>query len=384
MKQTSDSYSQYGPIATCARYNNLEALTYIVNFEGDIDCCGDLSSQAFYEAAIWDSYEVAEYLICRCTRPVENPSLATNPLLTACFEDSFSVIHLFLKTCTISDTLDCFGNNAINLLADSTNSNPEPPSLALLMSLIDHGIDPFTNNDLGINACHHMLAHDSSTYLRFILVRYPRCFTNQPFRWPPAWAWSPPNLGFKRLCNISRNLRLVRPFVNASEFRLLTDLPSCEGHTMLCQALLQGPSEVFRRFIELGVDIERPCRKHGTPLVVALTTGCLLAVKCLVHSGAKFSLSDLLISGILRTLSNDGIRNWVLVERHYDQAKLAANAWDQDRIPTIGAGVVPAVIGMEWHWRKGCGETMLGYASRRQRLVRDLRGTQVKVIRLFG
>lgn len=153
---------------------------------------------------------------------------------------------------------------------------------------------------------------------------------------------------------------------------------------MLCQALLQGPSEVFRRFIELGVDIERPCRKHGTPLVVALTTGCLLAVKCLVHSGAKFSLSDLLISGILRTLSNDSARNWVLVGRHYDQAKLTENAWDQDRIPTIGAGVVPAVIRMEWHWKKGGGETMLGYASRRQRLVRDLRGTQVKVIRLFG
>jgi hypothetical protein len=153
---------------------------------------------------------------------------------------------------------------------------------------------------------------------------------------------------------------------------------------MLCHALLQGPSEVFRKFIELGVDIERPCRKHGTPLVVTITTGFLLAVKCLVHSGAKFSLSDLLISGILPTLLNDSVRNWVLVGRHYDQAKVAANAWDQDRIPTKGAGVVPALIRMEWHWRKGCGETMLGYASRRQRLVWELRGTQVKVIRLFG
>lgn len=187
MKQTSDSYSQYGPIATCARYDNLEALIYIVNFEGNIDCCGDLSSQAFYEAAIWGRHHIAEYLISRCTRPVENPSLATNPLLTACFEDSFSVIQLFLKTCTISDTLDCFGNNAINLLAESTNSNPGTPNLAVLMSLIDHGIDPFTNNDLGLNACHHMLAHDSSTYLRYILARYPRCFSNQRFRWPPAW-----------------------------------------------------------------------------------------------------------------------------------------------------------------------------------------------------
>ncbi|CAJ0554858.1 Ff.00g133710.m01.CDS01 [Fusarium sp. VM40] len=310
VKQTSDSYSQYGPIATCGRHNNPEALIYLVNFGGSIDCCGDLFLQAFSEAAKWDSYQVAEYLVSRCTRPVENPSFATNPLLSACFEDSFSVIQLFLKTCTISDTLDCFGNNAINLLADSTNSNPGTPSLAVLMSLIDHGIDPFINNDVGINACHHILAHDFSAYLRYILVRFPRCFSNQPFRWPPAWAWFPPKLGLRRLGNISRNLRLVRPFVNATEFRLLTDLPSCEGHTMLCQALLQGPSEVFRKFIELGVDIERPCRKHGTPLVVALNTGYLLAVKCLVHSGAKFSLSDLLISGMLRTLSNDSVRDW--------------------------------------------------------------------------
>ncbi|KAM0262041.1 hypothetical protein ACHAPA_009507 [Fusarium lateritium] len=252
------------------------------------------------------------------------------------------------------------------------------------MSLVDHGIDPFTNNDLGINACHHMLAHDSSTYLRYILARFPRCFSNQNFAWPPAWAWSPPKLGLKRLGNISRNLKLVRPFVNASEFRLLTDLPSSEGHTMLCQALLQERSEVFDNFIKLGVDIERPCKKHGMPLVVALSTGHLSAVKCLVRSGAKLSLSELLHSGTFHALTNSTVKDWVLVGRHYEQAKLAANAWDRDRVRTKGAGVVPALIRMEWHWRKGCGETILGYASRHQRLIRDLRGTQVKVIRLYG
>jgi hypothetical protein len=153
---------------------------------------------------------------------------------------------------------------------------------------------------------------------------------------------------------------------------------------MLCQTLLQGPPKAFHNFIKLGVDVERSCKKHGTPLAVALTTDHLSAVKCLVHSGAKLSLSELLISGVLRRISNERVRNWVLVGRHYDQAKLAANAWDPDRIPTKGAGVVPAVVRMEWLWRKGCGETMLAYASRHQRLIRGLRGTQVKVVRLFG
>jgi hypothetical protein len=92
----------------------------------------------------------------------------------------------------------------------------------------------------------------------------------------------------------------------------------------------------------------------------------------------------LLISGTLHRLTNDNVKNWVLVGRHYDQSKLAANAWDQDRIPTQGAGVVSAVIRMKWHWRKSYIETMLEYASRLERVIRDLRGTQVKVIRLFG
>jgi ankyrin repeat protein len=195
VKQAGDTYSQYGPIATCSRYNDLEALEYIINFEGNMDCCGELSLHALHVAAIWDSYQVGKYLISRGARTFENPSFATQPLLSACFDDSFSVIQLLLETCTISDTLDCYGNNAINLLADSTNSNPRPPSLAVLMSLVDHGMDPFTNNDYGINACHHMLGHNSSTYLRYILVRFPRCFSNLHFIWPPAWAWSPPNIG---------------------------------------------------------------------------------------------------------------------------------------------------------------------------------------------
>ncbi|KAF5968268.1 ankyrin repeat [Fusarium coicis] len=178
--------------------------------------------------------------------------------------------------------------------------------------------------------------------------------------------------------SVAEQLRLVRPLLSSKEFLDLSDLSSPGRHTFFCSSVISGSVEAVRNFLKYGANIQHACPDHGTPLTAALTYRRFDIVKILFLSDVKAFTDSFLATEVSFMECDEKIKRWLLVERHYEQPKLEEMGWNTNHVPTKGAGVVVAEVEMEWHWRKKHSESILAYATRRQRLVRELRGTQVK------
>jgi hypothetical protein len=372
----------YAPLHKAAQLNDLVAFKALVDAGADIEQLDYNSFSPLHIAANENASSIAKYLICLGARLNRRLPDCRTPILSACLTVSSQVIQYLLKGGARPDVVDDFGDNCLTLLTTPRTCRRGPPSISAFKALIDAGIDPFAKNKSGLDAAHTVLISETSIYLCYILSRFPGFFDNKSLSWTGIQTRGPTFMDSIYALSLSKHLRLIRPFLTTEKFLDLADLSPFQKHTFFCSSVISGFVEAVRNFLKYGANLEHACPEHGTPLVAAWTHFQFEIVKILVRSGAKIFTDEFLATGVPFTEYDGKQKRWLLVERHYEQPKIEERGFDNDRVPTQRAGVAMAEVEMDWNWKRRQDESMLGYAKRRQTIVRGLRGSQVKVIRI--
>ncbi|KAG9506515.1 hypothetical protein J7337_000047 [Fusarium musae] len=383
LNPTLDEMNPQGPLHIATRLNDLAAFKALVVAGADIEQLDYNGSTPLHIAAAANALSVAEYLISSGARlnPISHHSYT--PILNACLTASSQVIQLLIKSGANYQAVNDLGSNCLTLFVLTRPIRRDPLNINAFKALLDAGIDLFARNKFGLDAARSILISDTPIYLYYILNHFPRFFNNRSLSWAAIELLGGASTHSLCALFLSRKLRLIRPLLTVKEFLDLSDLSNPGRHTFFCSSVISGSVEAVRNFLKYGANIQHACPDHGTPLIAALTYRRFDIVKIILLSDVKAFTDSFLAAEVPFMECDEKIKRWLLVERHYEQPKLEEMSWNTNHVPTKGAGVVIAEVEMEWHWRKKHSESILAYATRRQRIVRELRGTQVKLVRII-
>ncbi|EWG50786.1 hypothetical protein FVEG_09916 [Fusarium verticillioides 7600] len=383
LNPTLDEMDPQGPLHIAAGLNDLAAFKALVVAGADIEQLDYNGSSPLHIAAAANALSVAEYLICSGARLNPISYYSSTPILNACLTASSQVIQLLIKSGANYQAVNDLGSNCLTLFVLTRPIRRDPLNINAFKALLDAGIDLFARNKFGLDAARSILISDTPIYLYYILNHFPRFFNNRSLSWAAIELLGGASTHSLCALFLSRKLRLIRPLLTIKEFLDLSDLSNPGRHTFFCSSVISGSVEAVRNFLKYGANIQHACPDHGTPLIAALTYRRFDIVKILLLSDAKAFTTSFLATEVHFMECDEKIKRWLLVERHYEQPKLEEMSWNTNHVPTKGAGVVIGEVEIEWHWRKKHGESILAYATRRQRLVRELRGTQVNLVRII-
>lgn len=300
--------------------------------------------------------------------------------MSAYRESQWALVDLLTPYCKDMMRTNHFGENGLHFM---TRFEPNPAgagsSLETFSRCIEQGASLYLRDDDGVAPVHWMLASQSACHLRFLLNRDHRFLRPQgTAHWPGDWLLD----DYHILAAISKNLRLVQPFLSKHELRQLCVVAE-RDHDLLCRAACLGSVEVIESLLALGVDmIEHQCKDHGTPLTAAISRGHIKAVKCLVSNGATVPYDLCQPNGFEVSVGNPDfvIREWLFVGRHVEQRRISDVMAEASGKIESWAGVRTERVALKWEWRRRREEGIWGYACRRQKILKDVRGKVVKCL----
>ncbi|EEU38378.1 uncharacterized protein NECHADRAFT_77073 [Fusarium vanettenii 77-13-4] len=376
-----DAQSRQTALHIAASRNNLDACAVLVSSLANIEETNDRNETPLHLAAGHGSLQVAKHLLDCGAHPNLLDEWDETPLMCAYRESQWELVDLLRPYCKDITRTNILGENGMHFVVIFEPDPTRPgSSLETLSRCIDQGASLYLPDSDGVAPLHWILAKQSGYHLRFLLNRDHRFLRPQETgHWPSDWFLATD----RRLATISKNLRLVQPFLSNHELRQLCDIAERGDHSLLCRAACWGSVEAIESLLALGVGmIEHQCKDHGTPLAAAISRGHIKAVKCLVNNGATvpYGLCQPNDFEVSVGKQDFAVRQWLFVGRHVEQSRISDVMAESSGKVESWAGVRTVRVALKWEWKRHRGEDIWEYACRRQKILKDVRGKVVKCL----
>ncbi|KAI8724226.1 NACHT domain-containing protein [Fusarium sp. LHS14.1] len=376
-----DAQDQETALHVAASKNNVDACAVLVSSLANIEETNIRNETPLHLAAEHGSLQVAKHLLDCGAHPNLLDVWDETPLMRAYQESQWELVDLLTPYCKDMARTTMWGGNILHFMAIF---EPDPTRAGLsgetLSRCIEQGASLHLPGIEGVAPVHCILAKQSAYHLRFLLNRDHRFLRPQETaHWPGDWFFA----SHRRLAVISKNLRLVQPFLSNHELRQLCVIAQRGDHSLLCRAACWGSVEAIESLLALGVDmIEHQCKDHGTPLAAAISRGHIKAVKCLVSNGAAVPYDLCQPNDFEVSVGKPDfvIQQWLFVGRHVEQSRISDVVAEASGKIESWAGVRTARVALKWEWKRHRGEEIWEYACRRQKILKDVRGKVVKCL----
>ncbi|RSL60781.1 hypothetical protein CEP54_006626, partial [Fusarium duplospermum] len=370
------------PLHVAASENNLEACTVLINGGANIEETNHRNETPLHIAAEHGSLQVAKHLLDCGARTNPLDAWAETPLMSAYRESQWELVDLLAPYCKDMMSTNHVGENGLHFMTmNGLGSARNGASLETFSRCLEQGASLYLRSNDGVAPVHLILASQSAHHLRFLLNRDHRFLRPQETaHWPDEWFL----FDIDNLAAISKNLRLVQPFLSKHELCKISGVAETGNHSLLCRAACRGSVQVIESLLALGVDmIEHQCNDHGTPLIAAISRSHLKAVKCLVRNGATAVYGLCQPSDFEVSVRNPDfvIREWLFVGRYLERMRISNVTAETSGKIESWAGVRTARVALKWEWKRRREESIWEYACRRQGILKELRG---KIIRCHG
>ncbi|KAH7127964.1 hypothetical protein B0J13DRAFT_530646 [Dactylonectria estremocensis] len=396
VNQSDTVGDEYTPLHHAARENNTEALEILIDNRANTEKTNCYQMTALHTAALSGSKEAAEHLILRGARLDARDIEAETPFMLACSKRHWKLAAILSARRSQRMETNCWGRNALHIIAQAETEGEDggegkaelnSPDSAhhLFHQLLNEGLSLHQEDCDSITAAHWMLSQPSGNLLRSVLNRDGRLFQAERVEWPNKML-SSINYASDSLPAVAKNLHLLLRYHSEDEMRGIADLGTPGRHNLFCYAACWGLNEAISHFLVLGADINQQCRQHGTPLAAAFCYHHLETARWLIHHGAKLP-DDLLRprkGEPLPPLERSEVVRWLLVGKHVEQRKITNDVSCEQKPVENWSGVVKANVPLRWEWKQRYKETMIEYATRRQRVVLGLKGQIVLVESIQG
>ncbi|KAF4445481.1 ankyrin repeat protein [Fusarium austroafricanum] len=366
---------------SAARSGTVESIKLLVDNGANLEEPNSYNNTPLHVAVAFGSLEVVECLLAYGARPDAPNESDCTPLMVACSHARWEVMETLVQYYQGGMKTDSAGRSLLHILIQYTDANHETPNERIFRLCLDSEVDIHRVNSLGWSAIHGLLVSPKPTYLWSLLNRDAHLL--QPRRMAP---WSDNLFGYnvEMIDTLAKRLRWLSPLMTKDDMHHLSGLTIPGNHSLLCRAACWNSTEALENFLAAGVDdLEHRCDDHGTPLVAAISRLRIKAVKTLVRNGAKvpYQLSPPRDWKISMANTEFIIRQWLFVGRYLERRGIADDAAN-DAVQVGGwGGPRTAQVTLRWEWRRASDETMLEYASRRQKILRSLRGKVVKPVK---
>ncbi|KAF4459942.1 ankyrin repeat [Fusarium albosuccineum] len=360
--------------------SDVESIKRLVENGANLGDMNGYNDTPLHVAAAFGSLEVVKCLLEYGARPDVLSETDCTPLMVACSYARWEVMETLAQYYQTGTETDCAGRSLLHILIQYTGAEDATPNDRIFHQCLDKEVDLHRVNAFGWSAIHGLLISPTVFYLRSLVNRDIRLLQPQ---WMAPWSDKVFGVNARAIDTLSKRFRWLSPFMTKDDMYHLSGLESPGNHSLLCRAACWGSTEAIENFIESGVDdLEHRCDEHGTPLNAAVLRLRNEAVKTLVRHGAQvpYQLSSPRDPKISMANPEFVIRQWLFVGRYLERRGITDGTADDTARVGGWAGPRTAQVALKWEWRKASDETMLEYASRRQKVLRNLRGRIVKPI----
>lgn len=360
---------------------NTGACIALINNRASIEEPNRYQETPLHVAARIGSLEVAVCLLQKGACPTRLDVWGRTPLILAHQECWWELVDLLTPCDRDMARRNFYGETLLHLI---TKFEPQAAgktvSFKLFFGCIEQGASLYLRDSDGVAPVHWTLGSHSAHYLCSLLHRDCRFLRpHEMVQWPELCF----NGGTGRLVAISKNLRLVRPFLSQDGLSQLSGITVSGNHSLLCRAACWGLVEAIQKLLALGLDMtNHHCNDHGSPLMAAVSNRQIEAVKCLARNGATvpYDLCQPSDSTVSAKNPDFVIREWLFVGRYLELRRISNGTAEASAKVESWAGVCTAKVALKWEWRRHRGETIWAYAGRRQRIIKGMGGRIVKCV----
>ncbi|KAF9767346.1 hypothetical protein IL306_000105 [Fusarium sp. DS 682] len=366
---------------SAARSGTVESIKLLVDNGANLQELNSYNNTPLHVAAAFGSLEVVKCLLEYGARPDALNESDCNPLMVACSHTRWEVMETLMQYSKSSMETDSAERSLLHILIQYTDTEHATPNERIFGWCLNREVDLHRVNALGWSAIHGLLVSPKASYFRSLVNRNAHLL--RPRRLAP---WSDNVFGYnvEMIDTLARRLRWLSPLMTKDDMYHLSGLSIPGNHSLMCRAACWNSTEAIENLLAAGVDdLEHRCDDHGTPLDAAVSKLRIEAVKTLVRNGAQISyqLSSPRDSKISMANPEFILRQWLFVGRYLERRRIANDTANDAALIGRWGGPRTAQVVLKWEGRKAGDETMLEYASRRQKFLRNLRG---KVVRPVG